>query len=37
VIEGAAAATFFTTNDEFYPGTSTREQNPLYSLQGHVI
>jgi hypothetical protein len=37
IIEGAAAATFFTTNDEFFPGTSTREQNPLYSLQGHVV
>jgi hypothetical protein len=37
IIEGAAAATFFTTNDEFFPGTSTREQDPLYSLQGHVV
>jgi hypothetical protein len=37
IVEGAAAATFFTTNDEFYPGTSTREQDPLYSLQGHVV
>jgi hypothetical protein len=27
---------FFTDNDEFY-GDSTREQNPLYAVQGHVI
>ena len=37
IAEGAAAATFFTTNDEFYPGTSTREQDALYSLQGHLV
>jgi hypothetical protein len=37
IAEGAAAATFFTTNDEFYPGTNTREQGPLYSLQGHLV
>ena len=37
IVEGAAAATFFTANDEFYPGTGTREQDPLYSLQGHVV
>ena len=37
IVEGAAGAAFFSTNDEFYPGASTREQDPLYSLQGHVI
>jgi hypothetical protein len=34
--EGQAAVTFFTDNDEFYGGT-TRSQDPLYALQGHVI
>jgi hypothetical protein len=37
IVESAAAATFFTTNDEFYPGSSTREQDLLYSLQGHLV
>ena len=27
---------FFTENDEFFGGT-TREQDPLYALQSHVI
>lgn len=27
---------FFTTNNSFYPGTSVRTQNPLYSFQFHV-
>jgi hypothetical protein len=35
-LELQAAATFFSDNDEFYGGT-TRSQQPLYSLQGHVI
>ena len=30
------AATLFTDNDDFYRG-NTRSQDPLYSLQGHVI
>lgn len=34
--EVQAAATYFTDNDAFYGGT-TRAQDPLYSLQGHVI
>jgi hypothetical protein len=34
--EAQAAATFFTDNDDFYGG-NTRSQDPLYSLQGHVI
>jgi hypothetical protein len=37
IVEGAAAATFFTANDAFYPGANTREQDPLYSLQGHAV
>ena len=35
-LEMQAAATFFTDNDNFYGG-KTRSQDPLYSLQGHVI
>ncbi len=30
------AAQFFTTNGSFYPGSSTRSQEPLASIQGHV-
>ena len=35
-LEVQAAATFFSDNDDFFGGT-TRSQEPLYSLQGHVI
>jgi hypothetical protein len=35
-VEGSAAVTFYTVNDEFFRG-NRREQDPLYSLQGHVI
>jgi hypothetical protein len=35
-LEGAAAVTLFTDNDNFYGG-NTRAQDPLYSVQGHVI
>jgi len=35
-LELQAAATLFTDNGDFYGGT-TRSQDPLYSLQGHVI
>ncbi len=35
-LEGSAAATFYTVNHEFFGGNK-REQDPLYSLQGHVI
>jgi len=35
-VEGQAAVTFFTDNDDFYGGT-TRSQAPLYNLQAHVI
>jgi hypothetical protein len=36
-LEGAFGVTFFTNNDEFFPGSSVRQQDPLYALQGHVI
>jgi hypothetical protein len=35
-LEGAAAVTLYTDNDDFYQGRS-RSQDPLYSLQGHLI
>ncbi|MGO4550252.1 transporter [Lysobacter sp. 2RAF19] len=35
-LEGQAAVTFFTDNTDFYGGR-TRAQDPLYSLQAHVI
>jgi hypothetical protein len=35
-LEGTAAVTFYTDNDAFFGGV-TRSQDPLYSVQGHVI
>ena len=35
-LEVAAAATLYTDNKDFYGG-NTRSQDPLYSMQGHVI
>jgi hypothetical protein len=35
-VEGKAAATVFTDNDDFFRG-QLREQEPIYSAQGHVI
>jgi len=35
-LEFAAAATLYTTNNDFFGG-NTRSQDPLYSMQGHVI
>jgi hypothetical protein len=35
-IEGAAAATVFQDNDEWLV-TSTREQDPIYSVQAHIV
>lgn len=35
-LEGAAGVTFFTKNDDFLGG-QTREEEPIYSLQGHLI
>ena len=37
ILEGAANVTFFTDNDQFFPGNSVRQQDPLYALQAHVI
>ena len=36
-LEGALGVTFYTNNDEFYPGSSVRQQDPLYALQAHAI
>jgi hypothetical protein len=36
-LEGAFGVTFFTDNNEFFPGNSTRQQDPLYAAQVHVI
>jgi hypothetical protein len=36
IVEATASATLFTDNRDFYAGT-TRSQDPLYALQGHVI
>jgi hypothetical protein len=35
-LEASAAASIFTDNNEFYGGNK-RQQDPLYSVQGHVI
>jgi hypothetical protein len=35
-LEATAAATLFTDNTDFFRG-NTRSQDPLYSLEGHVI
>ena len=35
-LEAAAGVTFYTNNDDFFGG-KTREQDPMYSLQGHLI
>jgi hypothetical protein len=35
-LEGTAAVTLYTDNDDFYPGKA-RSQDPLYSLQAHII
>jgi hypothetical protein len=34
-LDGYAGVTFFTTNDEYFPGDAAREQEPLVSLQAH--
>jgi hypothetical protein len=36
ILEATGAVTFFTPNDDFFGG-NRREQDPLYSVQGHVI
>jgi hypothetical protein len=35
-LEAAAGVTFFTNNDQFF-GNGVRQQDPLYSVQGHAI
>ena len=35
-LEGTAAVTFYTDNTDFFGG-NTRSQDPLYSVEGHVI
>ena len=35
-LEAAAAVTLYTDNDDFYGG-NLREQDPLYSVQGHAV
>ena len=36
ILEGTAAVTFYTDNTDFFRG-QTREQNPLYGAEAHVI
>jgi outer membrane putative beta-barrel porin/alpha-amylase len=36
IVELIPAVTFFTTNDDFFGG-KTLEQDPIYSVQGHLI
>jgi len=36
IVEGAAAISFYTENDEFFGGQSLK-QDPIYSVQGHLI
>ena len=35
-IDGYAGVLLFTTNEEYYPGSSVRTQDPIFALQGHV-
>jgi hypothetical protein len=35
-VEGYAGVWLFTTNREFYTGSSVRRQDPIVALQGHV-
>ena len=35
-LDAYASATFFTTNDSFYPGDSVRQQDSILALQAHV-
>ena len=35
-IEGYSGVVFFTQNDEFYPGSVRRSQEPVVALQGHA-
>ena len=35
-IEAYGGLSFFTNNDEYYPGSSRRHQDPIGALQGHL-
>jgi hypothetical protein len=35
-LEAYTGVWFFTANDSYFPGTSTREQDPILAIQGHV-
>ena len=35
-VDGYAGVLLFTTNDQFYTGSSIRTQDPIFALQGHV-
>jgi hypothetical protein len=35
-MEGAIAATFYTDNDDYFNG-NTRQQDAIYSIQGHIV
>jgi hypothetical protein len=35
-VDGYAGVWFFEANDEFYPGSSQRTQNPVVAVQGHA-
>jgi len=35
-VDGYVGAWFFTANRDFYPGNSTRTQDPVLTIQGHV-
>ena len=35
-IDGYAGVLLFTTNEEYYPGSSVRTQDPIFALQGHA-
>jgi hypothetical protein len=36
ILEGALAGSFYQANNDFFGG-NTREQDPIYSLQGHLV
>jgi hypothetical protein len=36
ILEGAAGVTFYTDNDQYF-GNNVRQQDPLYSVQAHLI
>jgi outer membrane putative beta-barrel porin/alpha-amylase len=36
-LESYAGVWLFTANDAYFPGNSRRQQDPIFSLQGHAI